>query len=131
MTEKEKELIFGAIEAQLKRTTKSSFRKYNNVDFENYVFENEQFIPISITKKESKMSQNIILYGPPGTGKTYRLKSKYFEKYTTKETTISSEKNFENVVKDLSWWQVIALALLELGKSKVSGIHENRLVQQK
>jgi len=74
---------------------------------------------------------NTILYGPPGTGKTYKLKTEYFPKYTTKETSISPEKHFENTVNELTWWQVIALAMLELKKSKVSQIFESKWVQTK
>ncbi|MFM7682416.1 MAG: EVE domain-containing protein, partial [Bacteroidota bacterium] len=52
---------------------------------------------------------NQILYGPPGTGKTYELKSHYFPKYTSQESSISAEQHFKNVVSECSWWQVIAL----------------------
>jgi 5-methylcytosine-specific restriction protein B len=84
-----------------------------------------------LIKTNTNMSLNQILYGPPGTGKTYRLKNEYFPKYTSSEISISPEKNFENVVKECSWWQVIAIALLELGRSKVSDIHNNRWIAKK
>ena len=75
---------------------------------------------------------NQILYGPPGTGKTFKLKDQYFPMYTTKETSLSSEQHFKNVVSDCSWWQVIALALMELGaSSKVADIMNNRWVKKK
>ena len=74
---------------------------------------------------------NTILYGPPGTGKTYSLKNDYFSKYTISETSVSQEKYFENIVSECTWFQVIAMALIELGKSKVSDIIKNRWVQQK
>ena len=73
-----------------------------------------------------KEAINTILYGPPGTGKTYKLKTEYFLKYTTSESSITPEKHFENVVKELTWWEVIALALLELKKCKVSEIAESK-----
>jgi hypothetical protein len=59
--------IIESIKEELTRTSKSSFRKYNNDDFENFVFATEQ------TKNNNQMnfSLNTILYGPPGTGKTY------------------------------------------------------------
>lgn len=76
-------------------------------------------------------SKNIILYGPPGTGKTYTLKSKFFPQYITSETSITKEIHFENVIRECSWWQVIAVALIQLGKSKVSSIAEHPWVVQK
>ncbi len=77
------------------------------------------------------LSKNQILYGPPGTGKTYYLKNKLFDKYTSKQTSITAAQNFENVVSNCSWWQVIAIALLDLGTSKVSTIFEHKWVQKK
>ena len=74
---------------------------------------------------------NQILYGPPGTGKTYALKQDYFPLYTTKETSITAEKHFESVVKECSWWEVIAVALLQLGESKVNDIFNHKWVQKK
>lgn len=76
-------------------------------------------------------SINRILYGPPGTGKTYYLKDQLFEKYTSKETSITKEQHFETVVSGCSWWQVIAIALLDLGNAKVSDIFEHDWVQKK
>ncbi len=82
--------------------------------------------------KKNQMPINQILYGPPGTGKTYELKSHYFPKYTSQESSISAEQHFKNVVSECSWWQVIALALLDLDKpSKVVDIMNNRWVQMK
>ena len=59
--------IYSALDLELKRTKKSSFRKFNNTEFENFVFMPEQ------TKNNNQMNfpLNTILYGPPGTGKTY------------------------------------------------------------
>ncbi|TVR40787.1 MAG: hypothetical protein EA392_03065, partial [Cryomorphaceae bacterium] len=74
---------------------------------------------------------NQILYGPPGTGKTYLLKNEFFDKYTTRETSISPEQHFEEVASELSWWQCIALALMELKEAKTAQIKENRWVKHK
>lgn len=61
--------IKDAIQDELNRTTKSGYRRYNNSDFENFVFEIAHEI---ISKKENmNFPLNTILYGPPGTGKTY------------------------------------------------------------
>jgi len=81
--------------------------------------------------KTNKMTINQILYGPPGTGKTFYLKNQLFDKYTSKQTSITKEQHFETVVNGCSWWQVIAIALLDLGNSKVSDIFEHDWVQKK
>jgi hypothetical protein len=61
--------IKDAIKDELNRTTTSGYRRYNNSDFENFVFEIAHEI---ISKKENMdFPLNTILYGPPGTGKTY------------------------------------------------------------
>jgi hypothetical protein len=84
------------------------------------------------SEKTNHMPTNKILYGPPGTGKTFKLKDQYFPMYTTKESSLSAEQHFKNVVSECSWWQVIALALLELGTaSKVADIMNNRWVKKK
>jgi len=59
--------IIESIKEELTRTSKSGYRKYNNDDFENFLF------PIEQTTNNIKMNfpLNTILYGPPGTGKTY------------------------------------------------------------
>jgi hypothetical protein len=74
---------------------------------------------------------NKILYGPPGTGKTFYLKDQLFDKYTLRENAITKEKFFENTILNLTWWQVIAIALIENGTSKVNDILENRWVKTK
>lgn len=63
---KEWKTIIESIEEELRRTHRSGYRKYNDEDFENYVFS-------IIDKSNTEMNYplNTILYGPPGTGKTY------------------------------------------------------------
>ncbi len=85
--------------------------------------------PISNIMNQQPINQ--ILYGPPGTGKTFKLKDEYFSKYSTKETSLSPEQHFENVVSECSWWQVIAVALIKIGKSKVTALSEHPWVVQK
>ncbi|MCH8546334.1 MAG: AAA family ATPase [Cryomorphaceae bacterium] len=82
-------------------------------------------------EKKSNHPLNQILYGPPGTGKTYTLKTKYFDRYITKETALTKEEYFEEVVRGLTWWQVVALALLEKNNQKVSDLVENHWVAHK
>jgi hypothetical protein len=86
---------------------------------------------VNTTIKMTTNATNQILYGPPGTGKTYALKHDYFPLYTSKETSITAEKHFESVVKDCSWWEVIAVALIQLGDSKVNEIYSHKWVQKK
>lgn len=137
--------IFNAIEIELNRTKISSYSKYNDSSFKKLAFDEDYrsyiFSQLDKNKKttitEAKKinmenhSLNQILYGPPGTGKTYRLKNEYFSKYTLTENSISPEAYFEEVVSTLTWWQVIALSLLEIGTSKVNDILENRWVSKK
>jgi hypothetical protein len=58
-----------AINDELNRTSKSGFRRHNDSDFENFVFELEH--NQNTNKKNMDFPLNTILYGPPGTGKTY------------------------------------------------------------
>lgn len=71
--ENNKANILDAIEKELNRSKKSSFRIHHNEDFEIYAFKNE--IIINPTQKKDNnmkpLSLNTIFYGPPGTGKTY------------------------------------------------------------
>ena len=71
-TNEDRKSIFNAIDAELKRTNKSSFRKFNDFDFENAVFD-KTYLNETLEIKSSQMNHplNTILYGPPGTGKTY------------------------------------------------------------
>jgi Cdc6-like AAA superfamily ATPase len=119
--------IIEAMKEELSRTSLSGYSKFNDSDFEKYVFSNDSYYQ----NIQMNIPQNIILYGPPGTGKTYKLKNDYFSNYTLTENSISPEANFEDVVSALTWWHVIALALLEIGISKVTDILENRWVIKK
>lgn len=130
--------IISGCKNELSRGHKSPFRKHSNIDFINDVYDLSlqhdsqpyQLAP-SPLKNMNTMPINQILYGPPGTGKTYALKQDYFPLYTTKETSITEEKNFENIIKERSWWEVIAVALIQLGTSKVNDIYNHKWVQKK
>ena len=116
--------IYSALESELNRTKKSSFLKYNNSDFENRVFESKK-------NQSMNISLNTILYGPPGTGKTYMLKNKFMKEFTSTENSITKEEFLIDIIQHCSWWQVIALALRQLGKTKVSGINNHQYVKIK
>ena len=61
--------VLSAIKNELSRTKKSGFKKYNDSDFENFVFEIGS--TQNTAEKNMDFPLNTILYGPPGTGKTY------------------------------------------------------------
>lgn len=61
---------------------------------------------------------NRIYYGPPGTGKTYTV-SRLLRDYEQKVTSVSAADCQRQFIADkittLKWWEVIVLALLDLG----------------
>lgn len=137
--------VFDAIEKELNRTQISGYSKHNKKDLEQMAFDvdfrNEVLSqldyqtttekPMENINSDKKIPLNQILFGAPGTGKTYTLRNEYFPKYTISEKSISPESYFEEIVSGLTWWQAIALALLEMGTSKVNDILENRWVSKK
>ncbi len=143
---KNSEQIFKAINRELDRSLSSGFTKYNHAELQRMAFDQEfrnemleqmdDAPTAKLTVAEQPTSygkgpQNLILYGAPGTGKTYALRNDYFPQYTISEQSVTPEMYFEEVVGGLTWWQVIAIALLEMGPSKVTDIHENRWVAKK
>ena len=66
---KEWSSVLSAIKNELSRTKKSGFKKYNDSEIENFVFEIEH--ALNTNNKPMTFPLNTILYGPPGTGKTY------------------------------------------------------------
>ncbi|MFL0354750.1 EVE domain-containing protein [Xanthomarina sp. GH4-25] len=111
------------------RATEEEFNALLNWGNANNIMKNEIYFTTS--KSSNTMPTNKILYGPPGTGKTYYLKDQLFDNYTLKETSITKAQHFETVVSGCSWWQVIAIALLDLKKAKVSDIFTHKWVQKK
>jgi hypothetical protein len=76
-------------------------------------------------------SKNIILYGPPGTGKTYKLRNEYMELFTDRQATLTPEERAAEVARDLSWWEVVAIALLDEkeNRARVKDILEHPIVK--
>jgi hypothetical protein len=130
----QKKAVFEGIEYELNRVKSSGYRNKNYNDFESAVFD-----PIfrarfqqqnnKIMSKETNLNQ--ILFGPPGTGKTYRLQKEYFDKFTIKETALSRDQYLDSLIGDLSWWQTISIAVLDLGSAKVNEIHEHEFIRVK
>lgn len=79
----------------------------------------------------SKIPLNQILYGPPGTGKTFELQNTHFDSFTIRETALTREQYLESVVTDLTWWQVISIAVFDLGKTKVNDIVNHEFIKIK
>lgn len=72
---------------------------------------------------------NLILYGPPGTGKTHHLTHSLIEKFRRAPTKADADAE---IADDLTWAQVTAVALHELGgKAKVATLQEHPLVKAK
>lgn len=85
----------------------------------------------SVISESLTENLNVILFGPPGTGKTYQLSNYYFDKFTSKKATVSRDEFLKSFVVDRSWWEVIALVLLDIGKAKVADIFNHELLQLK
>lgn len=101
------------------------FRKENNNQQNNESQENAM-LGVDL----GDLSLNTILYGPPGTGKTYKLQNEYFKLFTTYKAQVTRKQYVENIISDLSWWEVIALSMLNIGKPcKVADIKKHEFVQ--
>ena len=77
---------------------------------------------------------NRIFYGPPGTGKTYELSKLLKREYEQAVASVSTEEWRNQFIAEkiavLTWWQVAAAALYELGgKAKVSDLTEHAFVK--
>ncbi len=78
---------------------------------------------------------NFIYYGPPGTGKTFKLLTELANKlFVDHELSKTEQEHAMDLVEsnNLSWWQVIAMCLLDFDKpTKVSVIRKHALMQVK
>lgn len=79
---------------------------------------------------KKREARNIIYYGPPGTGKTYRMNQLRRDEYEVKETERSELDRLGSIIEPLTLWEVIALALADLGgKAKVREIFDHQLLK--
>lgn len=71
-------------------------------------------------KKNKNMALNLnqILYGPPGTGKTYNI-NRLKNNFIVKKDSISRQEWASKIVENLTWWEVVALALYDLGSRTI------------
>ena len=74
------------------------------------------------------LPKNLILYGPPGTGKTYSLLTDIRPLF---QLDNGVDGGIALDVSELTWFQVTALALDELGPSEVPTLASHPLVQAK
>lgn len=82
-------------------------------------------------KPHSHSPTNVIYFGPPGTGKTFTLQQKMKE-YTSHAVPTDLDAWLDSRFESLSWMQIIALVLLDLGKrAKVRQIIEHTWFQRK
>ncbi|EKN3825644.1 AAA family ATPase [Yersinia enterocolitica] len=82
-------------------------------------------------KPPSHSPTNVIYFGPPGTGKTFTLQQKMKE-YTSHAVPADRDAWLDSRFESLSWMQVIALVLLDLGKrAKVRQMTEHQWFQRK
>ena len=74
---------------------------------------------------------NLILYGPPGTGKTYYLNEELSKQFLSTDSVRTKKAFLEDLVAGISWWQVVALVLLDLGSAKVAQIYNHEILRAK
>ena len=114
----------------LKTLTNISDYPSENDNYKKYYEYLLSIMETNIIHKEA-LSLNRILYGPPGTGKTYRLQKEYFDQFTINETSLSLDQYIESLVVDLTWWQAISIAVLDLKTSKVNDIYDHKIIRAK
>lgn len=94
----------------------------------------EQDVPEQPAPAESGMRRvdlplNLILYGPPGTGKTYELEHKLFPLFTETDSLQTREQFVAELGARLTWFEAVALALLDMGRAKTKEVLAHEVVQ--
>lgn len=75
------------------------------------------------------MSKNLILWGPPGTGKTHEL-IQMQKSFLGKK--IKDEDHLSEFISELSWWEVIALSLMEFNKAvSIADLQDHKFIREK
>jgi len=79
-----------------------------------------------------RLPLNLILYGPPGTGKTYHLLTELTSAFQRTIAGRLAQDDSAEAIAALPWWQVVALALDDLGgSSEVEGLVAHRWLKAK
>lgn len=105
--------------------------------FQWYLLKEQHSLPTLLDDKQSTeyrtMSKNIIIYGPPGTGKTYALTNDFLPNYTATTSSISPEEWVDAVIGEMTWNEVVAAAMHELGNQpvKAGSLAEHKFIRSK
>ena len=114
--------------------SKDEFKKYiNKIEKYKHLTDNTDNSNTYPLGKSSYFQKplNKILYGPPGTGKTYYL-NKLKKEFIYEKSIISDCDWALQVVKDLTWFEVVVLVLLDFnGNAKVPDISNHHLIHAK
>jgi hypothetical protein len=80
-----------------------------------------------------RLPLNLILYGPPGTGKTYHLLTHLTPAFArSRDVQAATASETTETIASLPWWQVVALALHDLGgSSNVEGLVAHQWLKAK
>jgi hypothetical protein len=113
------------------KDTHNDYPAWTNRENDNALDELLKSINNYLQNETMKHPLNQILFGPPGTGKTYKLQSHYFQKFTQYETSTTKEDYLVEQMEALAWWQVLFIALLDLGEVGVNKILAHPAVQAK
>lgn len=77
------------------------------------------------------MNKNLIIWGPPGTGKTRELLQMQTRFVGTSKKK-SKDLNTSEFISDLSWWETIAVALIEIEEPvSVAELLEHKFIKEK
>lgn len=85
----------------------------------------------SLVPSRVALPLNLILYGPPGTGKTFYLEKDLFPLFVETDVELSRESFLRQFGKKRTWFQVVALALLDMGANRPNALYEHPLIQGK
>lgn len=89
----------------------------------------ESEVPQKVQPKKVDLPLNLILYGPPGTGKTYELENDLFPMFIEENSQQSKSQFTAELGSSLTWFQAVAIAVLDLQNAKVAEILAHEVVQ--